>query len=72
MHKNSKRYRDTWAAPGSQLFEALESGDSKRAAYIYEVCEKERELREGAMVVFMPPSPVQLEEIKKFGRIVTP
>lgn len=41
MHVKAKPYRDTWAAPGSQLFEALEAGDAKKAAEIYEECEWE-------------------------------
>lgn len=41
MHAKSKPYRDTWAAPGSQLHEALESGDTARAERIYQECEKD-------------------------------
>lgn len=42
MNKRAIRYRDTWAAPGSQLFEALEAGDMKKAAEIYDRCEHDR------------------------------
>lgn len=42
MHVKAKPYRDTWAALGSQLFEALEAGDAKKAAEIYEACEHDR------------------------------
>ncbi len=41
MNHRSIRYRDTWAAPGSQLHAALEDGDTKRAEEIYRQCEKE-------------------------------
>lgn len=35
-----KRFRDVYAAPGSQLFQALEDGDRKKAAAIYDECER--------------------------------
>lgn len=45
MHKKAIPYRDTHAAPGSQLHEALTSGDLKKAKQIYEQCESDaREL----------------------------
>jgi hypothetical protein len=42
MNKRSIRYRDTWAAPGSQLHAALTEGNKKLAEKIYQDCEKER------------------------------
>lgn len=39
MNARCIRYRDTWAAPSSQLFEALEAGDVVRANRIYTECE---------------------------------
>ena len=39
MNKRCIKFRDTWAAPGSQLFEALEAGDTARADSIYTECE---------------------------------
>lgn len=39
MHRNCIRYRDTWAAPGSQLHAALLDQDHERAASIYRQCE---------------------------------
>jgi hypothetical protein len=47
MNKRSIKYRDTWAAPGSQLFEALESGDAARADRIYKECEIALRLSQG-------------------------
>ena len=47
MNKNCKRYRDTWAAPGSQLFEALEVGNPAKADQIYIECEVQRRIAEG-------------------------
>lgn len=41
MNHRSIRYRDTWAAPGSQLHAAIEDGDTKRAEAIYRQCEKD-------------------------------
>lgn len=47
MNRNSIRYRDTWAAPGSALYSALEASDTKLAERIYQQCEREaRELLE--------------------------
>jgi hypothetical protein len=40
MHKNAIRYRDTWAAPGSQLFEAVINAQHALAERIYRECEK--------------------------------
>jgi hypothetical protein len=42
MNKRSIRYRDTWAAPGSQLHAALTEGNKKLAEKIYQDCEKDR------------------------------
>lgn len=39
MNKRSIKYRDTWAAPGSDLFAALEAGDKQKAESIYQACE---------------------------------
>jgi hypothetical protein len=33
-----RRYRDTWAAPGSALFEAITNRQHKRALRIYRQC----------------------------------
>lgn len=52
-HKKCRRYRDTWAAPGSQLFEALEAGDRTRADRIYTICEMERSAREGTFTALI-------------------
>jgi hypothetical protein len=41
MNKNAIRYRDVMVAPGSQLFEAIQAGDTQRAAQIYKRCEDE-------------------------------
>ena len=49
MNSRSIRYRDTWAAPGSQLFEALESGDRAKADQIYIKCEIDRRIAEGEL-----------------------
>jgi uncharacterized protein (DUF1778 family) len=38
-HAKCLRYKDTWAAPGSQLYEALENGDKAKAEAIYQECE---------------------------------
>lgn len=42
MNSKSIRYRDTYAAPGSQLFEALEAGQTIKAVDIYLSCEYQR------------------------------
>lgn len=42
MNSKSIKYRDTYAAPGSQLHQALTDGDQKKAAAIYEQCEKDQ------------------------------
>jgi hypothetical protein len=47
MNKRSIRYRDTWAAPGSQLHAALTDGNKKLAESIYTQCEKDRAKLEG-------------------------
>jgi hypothetical protein len=36
-------FKDTWAAPNSELYAALELKDNQKAAMIYERCEKERQ-----------------------------
>jgi hypothetical protein len=46
MHVKSVPYKDTHAAPGSALFEALAAGDTDKAAQIYAQCEREREALE--------------------------
>jgi hypothetical protein len=35
MNSKSKKFKDTYAAPGSSLYKALEEGDQKKAAQIY-------------------------------------
>ncbi len=47
MHKYCKPFRDVMVAPGSQLFEALEANDLKRAHRLYTDCEIKRRLSEG-------------------------
>lgn len=49
MNKRAIKYRDTHAAPGSELFEALEAGDMARADSIYRKCDAEMKLREGRL-----------------------
>jgi hypothetical protein len=45
MHRNCIRYKDTTAAPGSQLHAALTDKDAPRAEAIYRQCEADaREL----------------------------
>ena len=40
MHRNSIKFRDTGAAPGSKLHEALQNKDMKLAERIYQECER--------------------------------
>jgi hypothetical protein len=40
QQNSARRYRDVWASPGSQLHTALEDGDAKKAAQIYDDCER--------------------------------
>jgi hypothetical protein len=47
MNKRSIQYRDTWAAPGSQLHAALTDGNKRLADSIYTQCEKDRAKLEG-------------------------
>lgn len=47
MNKRSIKYRDTWAAPGSDLFAALEAGDTQRADAIYRECEARLKFEQG-------------------------
>jgi hypothetical protein len=47
MNNKSIKYRDTYAAPGSQLYQALVDDDKAKAAAIYEQCEKDRARLEG-------------------------
>ncbi|WGN90734.1 hypothetical protein [Burkholderia phage vB_BglM_WTB] len=35
-YEKCKRFEDTWAAPGSALYEAIEAGDLKKAKAIYD------------------------------------
>lgn len=39
MHRNAIRFKDTCAAPGSQLHAALEGKDFELARKIYDQCE---------------------------------
>jgi hypothetical protein len=50
MNKRSIRYRDTWAAPGSQLHAALEDGNKPLAEKIYAEWERDRAKLEGSML----------------------
>jgi hypothetical protein len=47
MNSKSIKYRDTTAAPGSQLYQALEDGDQAKAKAIYEQCEQDLARLEG-------------------------
>lgn len=38
-HAKCLQFRDTWAAPGSDLYAALEAGDQQKAKQIYDACE---------------------------------
>jgi hypothetical protein len=51
-HATCKRFKDTWAAPGSQLYAALEDGDRKKAAAIYDECEKRLAQEQGRLTYF--------------------
>jgi hypothetical protein len=50
--KACKPFKDTWAAPGSQLHAALEDGDRKKAAAIYDECEKRLAQEQGRLSYF--------------------
>ncbi|MGN8188572.1 hypothetical protein ACTJLD_21550 [Burkholderia sp. 22088] len=39
MHVKAIKFKDTWAAPGSQLHAALEGKDFELAREIYDRCE---------------------------------
>ncbi|SMG42983.1 hypothetical protein [Paraburkholderia susongensis] len=39
MHRDSIRFRDVWAAPGSALHQALTDGDTEKASAIHRQCE---------------------------------
>jgi hypothetical protein len=41
MNRRCIQYRDVKVAPGSDMFAALEAGDTKKAAAIYAQCEAE-------------------------------
>jgi hypothetical protein len=47
MHKKSIQFKDTWAAPGSQLHQALVDGEINLATKIYHECENARKKLEG-------------------------
>ncbi len=56
MHRNSIKYKDVWAAPGSTLHKALTDKDMELAERVYRQCEKEaRELVEMARYRDWPP-----------------
>jgi hypothetical protein len=40
-HRVCLKYKDTWAAPGSKLYDALQDRDYKKAEAIYKECERE-------------------------------
>jgi hypothetical protein len=46
-HDKCKRFKYTWAAPGSQLYGALEDGDKRKAAEVYNECEKHLAVEQG-------------------------
>ncbi|HDR9086275.1 TPA: hypothetical protein QDB10_002166 [Burkholderia vietnamiensis] len=41
MHIKAIKFKDTWAAPGSQLHAALEDKDLALARKIYDQCEED-------------------------------
>lgn len=47
-----KRFRDTWAAPGSQLHAALEEGAKAKASAIYNECERSLAKEQGRLSYF--------------------
>jgi hypothetical protein len=49
-HQKCKRYKDTWAASGSALYEALNDGDKAKAEAIYQECEAVAKKLSGAKV----------------------
>jgi hypothetical protein len=51
-HAVCKRFKDTWAAPGSQLYAALEDDDRKKASAIYYECEKRLAIEQGRLSYF--------------------
>jgi hypothetical protein len=64
MHKKAIPYRDTHAAPGSQLHEALASGDTKKARTIYEQCESDaRDLSKRSQRFNQPKGATQYEAV---------
>lgn len=47
MNRRAIKYRDTNAAPGSDLHAALEAGDTQRAEQIYRQCEARLQFEQG-------------------------
>ncbi|MFW6855309.1 hypothetical protein ACODYM_28880 [Burkholderia gladioli] len=43
MHRNAIKFKDTWAAPGSQLHQALVDQNLKLAERIYRQCEDDNQ-----------------------------
>lgn len=55
-----KRYKDVIVAPGTQMFEALEAGDSQAAEKIYRQCEADKRMREYRTVGSQADDPHEL------------
>jgi hypothetical protein len=47
MNRRSIQFKDTWAAPGSQLHAALTDGNKKLALKIYHECDDAQKKLEG-------------------------
>lgn len=47
MNARCIKYRDTYAAPGSELFAALDAGNKAKAESIYQACEARLRLEQG-------------------------
>lgn len=47
MNSKAIKFKDTWAAPGSQLHQALVDGDINLATKIYHACERDLKKLEG-------------------------
>lgn len=52
MGKGCVRYKDAVVAPGAQLMAALEEKDHKKAAAIYNECERQLAKEEGCLCYF--------------------
>lgn len=52
MGKGCRCYKDVVVAPGTQLMAALDEGDHKKAAAIYNECERDLARLEGRLTYF--------------------